>query len=70
MVSVATSTIRLQRSDLGKPVVQELLRATFEILAPGAVPWSERQAKPTTVAETAANGTLSAPADTITGQPG
>ncbi len=37
--------IRLQRAYLDKPVVQELLRATFEILAPGATPWSERQAE-------------------------
>jgi hypothetical protein len=39
--------IRLQKADLTKPVVQELLRATFEILAPGATPWSERRAQPT-----------------------
>lgn len=38
--------IRLQKADLDKPVVQELLRATFEILAAGATPWSERQAQP------------------------
>jgi hypothetical protein len=38
--------IRLQKADLTKPVVQELLRATFEILAPGATPWSERRAQP------------------------
>jgi hypothetical protein len=38
--------IRLRKADLGKPVVQELLRATFEILAPGATPWSERQPPP------------------------
>ncbi|HCU96174.1 MAG TPA: hypothetical protein DHU96_27025 [Actinobacteria bacterium] len=38
--------IRLRQADLAKPVVQELLRATFEILDPGAKPWSERPARP------------------------
>jgi hypothetical protein len=37
--------IRLRCTDLAKPVVQELLRATFEILEPGAASWSERQAQ-------------------------
>lgn len=32
--------------DLAKPVVQELLRATFEIVEPGTTPWSERRVKP------------------------
>lgn len=36
-------TIRLRRPDLQQPVVQELLRASFEILEPAARPWSERQ---------------------------
>jgi len=35
-------SLRLRRSDLEKPVVQELLRASFEALAPGTPPWSER----------------------------
>jgi hypothetical protein len=35
-------SMRLRRSDLDKPVVQELLRASFEILDPGTAPWSER----------------------------
>jgi hypothetical protein len=35
--------IRLRQEDLAKPVVQDLLRATFEILDQGAIPWSERQ---------------------------
>jgi hypothetical protein len=35
-------TLRLRRSDLEKPLVQELLRASFEALAPGTPPWSER----------------------------
>jgi hypothetical protein len=35
-------SVRLRRSDLERPVVQELLRASFEALAPGAAPWSER----------------------------
>jgi hypothetical protein len=38
--------IRLRQADLVKPVVQELLRATFEILDTGATPWSERHAQP------------------------
>jgi hypothetical protein len=52
--------IRLQKADLTKPVVQELLQATFEILAPGATPWSERRAQPTVgVAGPADEGTSS-----------
>jgi hypothetical protein len=48
--------IRLRQADLDKPVVQDLLRATFEILDQGAIPWSERRTQPpaetiTTVAE-------------------
>ena len=35
-------SLRLRRSDLEKPLVQELLRASFEALAPGTPPWSER----------------------------
>jgi hypothetical protein len=35
--------VRLRRDDLGKQQVQELLRASFEILEPGANPFSERQ---------------------------
>ena len=37
-------SIRLRQTDLDKPSVQDLLRATFEILGPGATPWSERHA--------------------------
>jgi hypothetical protein len=37
-------SIRLRRADLEKPVVQELLRASFEILRDGAPAWSERAA--------------------------
>jgi hypothetical protein len=53
--------VRLQKADLDKPVVRELLQATFEIPDPGAVPWSERQAQPTvdaagTVAQEAPSG--------------
>jgi hypothetical protein len=40
-------SIRLREADLDKPVVQDLLRATFEILDPGAEPWSERHPPPT-----------------------
>jgi hypothetical protein len=38
--------IRLRQADLDKPVVQDLLRATFEILDQGAIPWSERHTQP------------------------
>lgn len=37
-------SIRLTRADLTKAEVQELLRASFEILEVGAVPWSQRSA--------------------------
>jgi hypothetical protein len=37
-------SIRLKRSDLQKPGVHELLKATFEILDAGATAWSERNA--------------------------
>jgi hypothetical protein len=37
--------VRLRQPDLSKPAVQDLLKATFEILDPGAEPWSERHAK-------------------------
>jgi hypothetical protein len=37
-------SIRLRQTDLDKPSVQDLLRATFGILGPGATPWSERHA--------------------------
>jgi len=36
--------VRLRRDDIPKPAVQELLRASFEILEHGAIPWSERHA--------------------------
>jgi hypothetical protein len=38
--------VRLRQADLARPVIQELLRATFAILHAAAVPWSERQAQP------------------------
>jgi hypothetical protein len=34
--------VRLRRQDLDRPVVQDLLRASYDILAEGAQPWSER----------------------------
>jgi hypothetical protein len=34
--------IRLRVADLQRPIVHELLRASYEILADGAQPWSER----------------------------
>jgi hypothetical protein len=39
-------SMRLRRSDLNKQVVQELLRASFEILEPGMASWSERHSSP------------------------
>lgn len=39
-------SIRLRQTDLDKLAVQDLLRATFEILGQGVAPWSERQAEP------------------------
>jgi hypothetical protein len=35
-------SLRLRRTDLDQPAVQELLRASYEILQDGAQPWSER----------------------------
>jgi hypothetical protein len=35
--------IRLRLADLERPVVQQLLRASSEILADSAPPWSERE---------------------------
>lgn len=37
-------TLRLKRSDLASDAVQELLRASFEILSDSTAPWSERHA--------------------------
>jgi hypothetical protein len=42
------SAIRLRRENLDRPVVQELLRGSYEILRDGAQPWSERAAAPET----------------------
>ena len=36
--------VRLRRQGLERPVVQDLLRASYDILAEGAQPWSERSA--------------------------
>lgn len=46
--------IRLRMDDLQRPVVQELLRASFEILKPGAVAWSERPQTPAEAGQTPA----------------
>jgi hypothetical protein len=35
-------SLRLRRPDLDRPVIQELLRASYEILQDGTQPWSER----------------------------
>jgi hypothetical protein len=51
--------LRLRQPDLAKPVVQELLKATFAILDSAAVPWSERQAQPTAPAGGDATDALS-----------
>jgi len=48
--------IRLRREDLDRPVVQELLRASYNILSEGAQPWSERAPAPP--AETTSEGLL------------
>ena len=53
--------VRRRREDLARPVVQDLLRATFEILAPCARPRSERQA------QSPAEGTGPAPTGTPSG---
>lgn len=39
-----TISLRLRCGDLQKPAVQELLRASYEALEPGATPWTERNA--------------------------
>lgn len=44
--------IRLVLADLDRPVVQQLLRATHEALAPNARPWSERRADKTDAGST------------------
>jgi hypothetical protein len=57
--------IRLRQADLDKPVVQDLLRATFEILDQGAIPWSERHPQPpaeTITTATAAESSQTTPA--------
>jgi hypothetical protein len=60
-------SMRLRRSDLDKPVVQELLRASFEILEPGMASWSERHSSPPQVQGGAAHeAEVSIAADTAT----
>jgi hypothetical protein len=54
--------VRLRPQDLERPAVQELLRASYDILAEGAQPWSERSA----VAPAEATATAPAPQIVIT----
>jgi hypothetical protein len=37
-------SLRLRRADLELPVVQQVLRASYEILQAGVQPWSQRDA--------------------------
>lgn len=55
--------IRLRRDDLPKTPVQELLRATFEILEPGASPFSERRGATSPTAPAALEVTPIEPAE-------
>jgi hypothetical protein len=55
--------VRLRQADLSKPVVQQLLRATFEILDPGAIPWSERHSRPVASVPGATAADLAQPGD-------
>jgi hypothetical protein len=48
--------VMLRQDDLAKPVVQDLLRATFEILDHGAIAWSERQPETPVRTEVSAGG--------------
>lgn len=48
--------VRLRKVDLDKPVVQDLLRATFDILDQGAAPWSERREQPQADADDTTTG--------------
>ena len=52
--------VRLRTPDIPKPVVQDLLRATFQILDSGAMPWSEKHAPPAPYAGEVATSTTSA----------
>lgn len=49
-------SVRLRREDLDRPVVQELLRASYEILRDGALAWSERAGIPRAEDTAAASG--------------
>jgi hypothetical protein len=51
-------SLRLRRSDLDRPLVQELLRASFEILEAGTSPWSERHPQLAMVDNSTASDTL------------
>jgi hypothetical protein len=59
-------SLRLRRPDLNRPVIHELLRASYEILQDGAQPWSERAR---TMAETP-TGTLGVAYETVSLQDG
>ena len=53
--------VRLRRQDLERPVVQDLLRASYDILAEGAQPWSERTAGATVAAPAESAAAVPAP---------
>ncbi len=56
-------SLRLRRPDLDRPVIQELLRASYEILQDGTQPWSERLSGPNADYVSAAPGPDFGPED-------
>jgi hypothetical protein len=56
-------SLRLRRPDLDRPVIQELLRASYEILQDGTQPWSERLSGPDAGYVSAAPGPEFGPED-------
>ena len=57
-------SLRLRRADLELPIVQQILRASYEILQAGAQPWSQRNAAAETNESMADKEITSAPAAT------
>jgi hypothetical protein len=60
-------SIRLRQADLHDTTVQELLRASFEALEPGAAPWSERH-PPSTLSAVSGSVESEIPAPSDAGQ--
>ncbi len=58
-------SLRLRRVDLELPIVQQVLRASYEILQAGARPWSQRNAATATDESVAGGAVTSAPAATF-----